>query len=106
MISVNERVPEQGAGADKLFRGFGAAVAKSLALFCVLVQPFEPRSTAVALPGAGVGPAPLKQCACLPYPTSSSIVPSPGQAPASAVVVLTSVTLPAEAAIAIVPATS
>ncbi len=106
MISVNARVPEHGAGADRLFRGFGTAVAKSLELFWVSVQPFEPRSAAVVLPGAGVGPTPLKQFAVLPYPTSSTIVASLGQAPVRAVEVLTRATLPAEAAMAVVPVTS
>ena len=66
MICAIARLPEQGIAAAKLFRGFGAMVAKSLELFCVLVQPFERRITAMALPGAGAGPAPRKQLAVLP----------------------------------------
>ena len=52
------------------------------------------------------GPLPSKQFAAVPKPTKSKIVAPAGQLPASAVVVLTSATFPAAAAIAIVPRAS
>jgi len=87
---------------EPLFRGFGVPVLKSVALLSVSVQPFAARSTAVVLLGAGVEPVPSKHVV-LPKPTKSMMLAPVGQAPLSAVVPLTSATLPAVALILIVP---
>src|SRR5205814_578467 len=63
-----------GFAAVALLRGLGAPVAKSVELLSVSVQPPEPRSTAVVLLGAGVGPAPSKQFAVVPKPTKSMML--------------------------------
>ena len=89
-----------------VFRGFGAPVAKSVELTSASVQPFLPRSTAVLLLGAGVGPAPSKQFAVVPYPTKSIMLAPVGQETVKAVVVLTSATLLAVADIAMLPVAS
>src|ERR1700744_2472190 len=90
-------------------RGFGAPAVKSAALLLVSA-PFASRETEVVLLGAGVGPPPSKQFVPEPNPTKSTMcasvglfVEDPGHAPVSAVVTLTSATLPAVALIAIEP---
>lgn len=90
---------------EALFRGFGVPALKSVALLSVSVHPFAARSTAVVLLGAGVEPVPSKQVV-LPKPTKSMMLAPVGQAPLSAVVLLTSATLPAAALILIVPVAS
>src|SRR5437867_4367457 len=80
--------------AEELLRGFTVPAVKSELLLSVSVQPlFARRSDVVAL-GAGVGPPPSKQLAVLPNPTKSTMVAPVGQAPMSAVVLLTSATFP------------
>src|SRR5437899_5282790 len=90
-----------------LLRGKGAPVKKSAPLLSVSVQPSVPprRRTAVVLLGADAGPPPSKQLAALPKPTRSTAAPV-GQLPLSAVLFDTSATLPAVAAMAIVPVAS
>ena len=77
-------------------RGLGCAAAKSAELLPVSVQPLLFRTAAVFVPGAGAG-ALSEQLAVEPYPTRSTISVAVGQRPDSAVVVLTSATLPAVA---------
>ena len=79
---------------------------KSATLLCVSVQPFPVRRSALVLLGAEAGAAPLKQFAVLPYPSRSTMFTSFGHAPVSAVVLLTTATLPEPAAIAMVPVAS
>jgi hypothetical protein len=93
-------------------RGFGVPTVKSAELTLVSVF-FASRLTEVVLLGAAVGAPPSKQFAPEPNPTKSTIWPSvglfvedPGHAPVSAVVTLTSATLPAVALIAIEPVAS
>src|ERR1044071_3488259 len=99
--------PQMIAG-EAVLRGFGALAAKSVALLSVSVQPFKPRTTALVALGAGVGPAPSKQVAALPYPTTSTTVAPEGHAVPLVinVLVLVNTTLPAVAAIETVPVTS
>jgi hypothetical protein len=87
-----------------LFRGLGAPVVKSAELFLPLVHPDPPRSSAVVLLGAGVGPVPRKQVV-LPKPTRSMAL-EVGQAPLSGVVELTSATFAAVADMLMVPVAS
>ena len=49
-----------------VFRGFGGASAKSVALLRVSVHPLAVRVAAFVLLAAGAGPVPLKQFAVLP----------------------------------------
>src|SRR5712691_3133796 len=93
--------------ATPLLRGKGAPVKKSAPLLSVSVQPPVPprRRTAVVLLGADAGPTPSKQLAVLPKPTRSTTAPV-GQLPLSAVLLATSATLPAVAAMAMVPLAS
>lgn len=79
---------------------------KSLALLLVSVHPFAPLKAALVLLAVGAGPVPLKQFAVPPYPRKSTMFASVGQEPVKAVVFLTRATLPAPAAIAIVPIAS
>ena len=88
-----------------MLRGLAAAAAKSVELLSVSVQPLPFRISALVVLGAGAT-AVSKQVAVLPYPIKSTIVAPEGQAPLSAVVLLTSATLPAVAAMAIVPGAS
>ena len=101
--------PPHGSGAVAVLRGLGTAAAKSKLLLSVSVQPFPARKSAVVGEIAGAGPAPSKKFA-VPYPTRSTIwaswaaehgVLEPLQ-PTPAVVLAT-MTLPAAAAMAIVP---
>ena len=78
---------------------------KSVALLSVSVHPLDARSAAVVLLGAAVGPEPSKHVV-LPKPTKSMIVAPVGQLPVSAVVLLTSATLPAVALMLIFPVAS
>jgi hypothetical protein len=70
------------------------------------MQPPDFLKSAVVALGAGAGPLPSKQLAVVPYPTRSMMLAPDGHAPDKAVVVLTNATLPAVAAIAIVPVAS
>src|SRR6267142_1091790 len=92
--------------ATPLLRGKGAPVKKSAPMLSVSVQPPVPprRQTAVVLLGADAGPTPSKQLAALPKPTRSTA--PVGQLPLSAVLLATSATLPAVAAMAMVPLAS
>jgi O-acetyl-ADP-ribose deacetylase (regulator of RNase III) len=103
--AIGALVPHEMAG-DALFRGFAAAALKSEVLLSVSVQPFAVRSTAFVLLGAGVGAEPSKQFAVLPKPTKSMIETELGQAPLSAVVLFTNATLPAVAAMLMLPVAS
>src|SRR3954469_6624305 len=87
--------------------GLGAPAVKSAALFAVLSW-LALRDTEFVLLGAGVGPVPAKSLAAVPKPTKSTTAALPSQsAPQlSAVVELTSATLPAVPLIAMVPVTS
>src|ERR687890_466935 len=87
--------------------GLGAPAVKSAALFAVLSW-LALRETELVLLGAGVGPVPAKSLAVVPKPTKSTTAALPSQsAPqASALVELTSATLPAVPLMAIVPVTS
>ena len=69
------------------------------------VHPSPFRTAAVFVPGAGAG-ALSEQLALEPYPTRSTMFVPEGHAPVSAVVVLTSATLPAVALMLIEPAAS
>ena len=101
------RAPAQECRPDELFRGFGAPVAKSLALLSVSAQPELPLWTEVVLLGAGVGPEPSNVLAVVPKPTKSTIVaPLAGVDAAKAVVLLHSTTLPAVADMLMLPITS
>src|SRR3954452_15147863 len=87
--------------------GLGAPAVKSAALLAVLSW-LALRETELVLLGAGVGPVPAKSLAVLPKPTKSTTAALPSQsAPQlSAVVALTSATLPAVPLIAMVPVAS
>ena len=98
-------VPPHGPSGAALLRGCGATTEKSAALLSVSVQPLAARSAAVVFDRHRVGAA-SKQLAVGPNPTRSMIVPPTGQAPLSAVVLLTSATFPAVPDIAIVPVAS
>src|SRR5205085_2240488 len=91
---------------EAVLRGLGAPVAKSDAFWSVSVQPPLARRSDVVLLGAGAAPTPSKQLAVPPKPILSRIVASVGHAPLSAVVTLTSATLPAVPDMAIVPVVS
>src|SRR6185295_2022448 len=89
---------------DAVLCGVGAPVAKSTELTSVSVQPLAPRIAAVVLLSVAVGD-PSEQLAAVPKPTKSTTLAN-GQEPVSAVVLLTSATLPADADIAIPPVAS
>ena len=89
---------------EAVFRGMGAPAAKSAELLSVSVQPLPARSAAVVLLRTGAG-AVSEQLAD-PKPMRSTIAADAGQAPESAVVTLTSATLPFVALIGIVPVAS
>src|SRR4051812_25959957 len=81
--------------------GLGAPAVKSAALLAVLSW-VALRETELVLLGAGVGPVPAKSLAVVPKPTKSTTAALPSQsAPQlSAVVEVTSATLPAGAPLA------
>jgi hypothetical protein len=91
---------------DARLRGIGVAGTKSKLLLFVSVQPSDLRMIALVLLAAGAGALPLKQEAVEPYPARSMMLGSLGHAPVIGVVVFTSATLPAAAAMAIVPVAS
>ena len=88
-----------------LLRGLGVPAVKSALLLSVSVAPLLARRSAVVVLGAGAGEL-SEQLAVEPKPTKSMIALLDGQAPESAVVLLTRATLPAVALIAIVPVVS
>lgn len=88
-----------------VFLGKGEAAEKSVELLSLSVHPLPALKIALVLEGAGVGPLPSKQLTVVPKPTKS-ITPVVGQEPLRATVLLTRATLPAVAAIAIVPMAS
>src|SRR2546425_3742793 len=95
------KAPAHAFSGAEVFRGLGAPDEKSEALLLVSVQPRPARRTAVVLEGAMVG-ALSEQLAVGPKPTKSCTPAAKGQpVPVSAVVVFTSATLPAPAAIGI-----
>ena len=96
--------PPHGATVIAVFRGAGAPAKKSPLLLSVSVQPAPARDADVVLLRVAVGPAPSKQFVVVPKPTKS--MTAVGQEPDRVVVESTSATLPAPAAIGIVPATS
>ena len=103
---IESREEPQAASADALLRGVGAPAVKSVEFVSVSEQPLAPLNIAVVLLGAGVGPPPSKQFAVDPKPAKSITVDPNGQIPSSAVVVLTSATLPAVELSAMVPVAS
>src|SRR5690349_1622085 len=96
--------------AEPLFRGLGAPAAKSLALLSLSVQLLPVLRAAVEAFSVDAAPVPSKQFAPetpVPYPTKSTTLASKGQPePVSRMIVFTSATLPAPAAIAMLPVTS
>lgn len=97
--------PAQVFKGELRLRGAGVPLIKSAALFPVSTQPSDLRNTAFVLLGAGAG-VPSEQFAPLPYPTKSMSAVPDGHAPVSAVVWLTSATLPAVAARLMLPVAS
>src|ERR1043166_4292478 len=93
-----------GCVVEEVLRGFGAATEKSAELLSVSLQPLLFRIAAVVLLSVG-GAVPSEQFV-LPKPTMSTTVPPVGQAPVSAVVELTSATLPAVPLMFVVPVAS
>src|SRR2546422_9696438 len=88
-------------------RGLGAPVAKSAALSFVSVAPPLARRSDVVFDGAGAGPEPSYPVAVVPYPTkSTTVAPPTGLEPERSVVVEVRATLPAVAAMPIVPVAS
>lgn len=80
-------------------------VAKSAELLSESAQPSSFLKTALVVLGAGAG-AVSKQLAVEPYPKRSTTLAAEGHAPTSAVALLTSATLPADALKAIEPVAS
>jgi hypothetical protein len=106
-VGVGVGVAEHELKGEALLRGLGAAAAKSEELSSVSSQPFPARRIAFVFEGACAAPAPSKQSFSVPKPTKSTTVAPNGQPfPASAVVVLTSATLPAVAPRLIEPVAS
>src|SRR5690348_3157308 len=95
---VEEPTPDNVAA---VLRGLGAPTAKSVLLLSVSVAPAALRKAAVVLESVAVGPVPSKQFVPVPYPARSTILAPVGQVPERTVVLFTSATLPAPAAIAI-----
>src|SRR6185503_2023513 len=89
---------------DELLRGLGEPTEKSMLLLSESKQPPRLRRAAVVLLKLPVGPAPSKQLAVVPYPTRSTA--HVGQEPLKAVVEVVRATLPAPAAMRIVPVAS
>ncbi len=104
--------PLHGAAAVAELRAAATAAEKSAALLSVSVQPLPARKSAFAVLGAGALFAVLgdavgsEQFAVVPKPTKSMIAALAGQAPLSAVVLLTRAILPAVALMAMEPVTS
>lgn len=86
-------------------RGLGVPAVKSAALLSESEQPSPFLMTALVALGAGARAA-SKQLAVEPKPTKSITEPPEGHEPVSAAVVLVSATLPAVAAIWVVPVAS
>src|SRR5687767_5090395 len=100
--------PVQGFKELDVFLGLGVPVAKSTELLLLSVQPDAPLNAEVVLVNVAVGPDPSKQLVPVPYPTISWTLTPDGQTVPLVIVrlVFNNTTLPAPAAIGIVPITS